>query len=153
MKSIAFVLMLGLGTVASAKDKRFSPADYSDAILRAARSVENGMNCSSSGSATDDGAGGKDINTNGSCSSTSIWHYSVEAGGQTYVLAPALARPKTAMLTMGWSAAFQKHSVLYLQPIGTHVLLRVDPKKQQILVRIGDRESVYNVVALEEGAQ
>jgi hypothetical protein len=151
MKTIAVLVILSALTIASAKDKHFNPADYADGVLRAARSVENGMSCSSSGNATDDGSGGKDINTNGSCSSTTIWHYKVEAGGQAYVLAPALARPKTAMFTLGWSAAFQKHSVLYLQPIGTHVLLRVDPKREQVLIRIGDRESVYNVVALESG--
>jgi len=105
------------------------------------------------GSATDDGSGGANIHTRGSCSADEVWNYTVEGQGQTYVLKPAVARPKTAILTLGYSTLFQKQSVLYLQPVGTHVLLRVDPKKEEVYIRIGDRESPYKVVALEGTAQ
>src|SRR5678816_1877730 len=73
-------------------------------------------------------------------------HYTVAVGDVSYVLAPALTHPKTALFTLGYSAAFQKNSVLYAQLPGTTLKVRV--VKDKVYVRIGDRESPYHVVSL-----
>jgi hypothetical protein len=50
------------------------------------------------------------------------------------------------VLSMGWSTAFAKSSVLALRLPGTALLLRGDGK--HYYVKIGDRESMYSAVAV-----
>jgi hypothetical protein len=153
MKSFPAVLLaiLVLVVSASAKNKKAADGDYHDGVLVKFETVSSGLSCSSSGSGKVNDNGQVNVSNSGSCSEDSVGHYTVAVGDVSYVLAPALAHPKTALFTLGYSAAFQKHSVLYAQLPQTAVKVRVS--KDKLYVKIGDRESPYRVVSVASTAK
>ena len=80
------------------------------------------------------------------CRDTERWLYTVKSGEKTFILTPdySTGTKAGAMLSLGWSVAFIKHSVLANRLPGTPVLLRGDGK--QYFVRVGDRESMFAAV-------
>jgi hypothetical protein len=148
MKTLTATLLaiLALALSVSAKDKKAADGDYHNGVLVRFETVSTGLSCSSSGSGTVNDDGQVSTSNSGSCSEDSVGHYTVAVGDVSYVLAPALTHPKTAIFTLGYSAAFQKHSVLYAQLPQTPVKVRVS--KEKVFVKIGDRESPYRVVSV-----
>jgi hypothetical protein len=153
MKSFISILLiiLALAVLASAKDKRSAKGDYHDGVLVKFQMVKSGESCSSTGSGQVNDDGQVSVSNSGSCSEKSVAHYTIVVGDISYVLSPAVTHPKTAIFTLGYSAAFQKDSVLYAQLPGTPVKVRV--KKGKVYVRIGDRESPYHVVSVASTAK
>ena len=145
--AIIFAVFLVLTLTASAhKHPPVAEGDYRDGVLVKYETASAGMSCSSSSSGTVNDDGKIETSGHGGCSEDTVAHYTVAVDGQAYVLSPARTHPKTAILTLGYSDAFQKHSVLYLQPLGTHVAVRL--QKEKLFVKLGDRESPYYVVAM-----
>lgn len=154
MKYLILLLCL-VPSFAFAKDK--VAYDYQEGTLVSFHTETTGRNCSHSANtngsvqATSDNYG----NTNGtidattygstSCSDRRTAFYTIKSGDNEFVLTPALSGKQTAgaMATMGMSALFKKNSVLAYQLPGTHILLRGDGK--HYYVKIGNRESIYNV--------
>lgn len=129
---LAVVLMTLAATCAVAKDKP-KDSDYLEGKLVSFERIKDGASCSSTGAGTvsDDGA----VKTTGTtdCSSDYVSHYTIGVGDHVYVLSPGFS-------------LFMKDTVLYLQPIGTAVKLRVH--KSKAYVKVGDRESAYRIVGL-----
>lgn len=75
-------------------------------------------------------------------------YYTVDIGGQTFVLypAPSLAKAGGVFLTMGIATAFYRSSVLYGQLPGTPLKIRSDGNGD-FYVRVGKRESEYKLAA------
>lgn len=144
--TVSLVVILAFAMLASGKDKKVVEGDYHDGVLVRFEMVSSGVSCSSSGSGKVNDDGDVTVSNSGSCSDDSIEHYTVAVGEMSYVLAPAIAHPKTALLTLGYSAAFQKRSVLYAQLPGTAVKVRI--VKDKVYIKLDERESPYKVVAL-----
>lgn len=83
-----------------------------------------------------------------SCEDTERVLYTVRSGDNTFVLTPdrETGAKAGALLSMGWSTAFSKNSVLANRLPGTVLLLRGDGK--HYFVKIGNRESMYAAVAV-----
>jgi hypothetical protein len=83
-----------------------------------------------------------------SCEDTERALYTVKSGENTFVLTPdrGTGAKAGALVSMGWSTAFAKSSVLANRLPGTALLLRGDGK--HYYVKIGDRESMYAAVAV-----
>jgi co-chaperonin GroES (HSP10) len=152
----ASVLFLLLVQPAAGKDR--PQYNYQDGILVSFRSEQNGTTCSHSSdtSGTVNAKTDDDGNTNGtvnatttgrtSCQDTERTLYTVKSGDNTFVLTPdhGSGAKAGAVLSMGWSAAFMKRSVLANRMPGTTLLLRGDGK--HYFVKIGDRESMFTAV-------
>jgi hypothetical protein len=157
MKFLALFFLLILP--AAGKDK--PQYTYQDGVLQSFRTEQTGTQCShssdSSGTVnanTDDNG-----NTNGtvnatttgstSCKDTERALYTVKSGDNTFVLTPdrGTGAKAGAVLSMGWSTAFGKNSVLANRLPGTALLLRGDGK--HYYVKIGNRESMYAAVAVQ----
>ena len=153
MKRLTSMLLaiVALALTAMAKDKKAADGDYHDGVLVRFEMVSTGLSCRSSGSGTVNDDGQVNTSSTGTCSEDNVGHYTVAVGDMSYVLAPAVTHPKTAIFTLGYSAAFQKHSVLYAQLPGTPVKVRV--VKDKVYVKLGDRESPYHVVSLASNAK
>lgn len=136
-KLIAIVVLL-CGTALAHKHPPVPDADYQDGVITRLEMVAGRLRCSSSSNGEVDAVGNIHTNGNGGCRQQRVEQYTVEAGGQRYALEPAPS------FSLGLSA---KHSVLYLQPMGTHVQVRTE--KDKVFVKVGDRESAYHVVGLE----
>ncbi len=133
---------------------------YQDGVLKSFRTEHTGTRCSESADTTGDVNGTVDdtgtVNgtvrstTSGSSSCTDQERalYTIQSGANTFVLTPDRgAGAKTgALLSMGWSTAFAKNSVLAYRLPGTALLLRSDGK--HYYVKIGNHESMYAVVGV-----
>src|SRR5678810_295984 len=93
--------ILALAFSTSAKEKP-SEADYHHGVLVRFEMVSSGLSCSSSGSGKVNDDGQVNVSNSGSCSEDSVGHYTVAVGDVSYVLAPALTHPKTALFTLGY---------------------------------------------------
>jgi hypothetical protein len=153
MKHLASILLsiLVLAMPTNAKDKKAADGDYHDGVLVRFEMVSAGLSCSSSGNGTVNDDGQVNVRNSGSCSQDSVAHYSIAVGDISYVLTAALTHPKTALFTLGYSAAFEKHSVLYAQLPGTPIKVRM--VKDKVYVKLGDRESPYKVVSVASTAK
>jgi hypothetical protein len=157
MKALIALVLLG-SAVAFAKDK--PQYTYQDGVLQSFRTEQTGTQCSHSSDTsgtvnarTDDYGntrGTVDATTTGStsCKDTERALYTVKSGDNTFVLTPDHGAGAKAgqMLSLGWSTAFTKNSVLANRLPGTVLLLRGDGK--HYYVKIGTRESMYAAVAV-----
>jgi hypothetical protein len=133
---------------------------YQDGVLQSFRTEQTGTRCSQSSDTSgtvnantdDDGRTNGTVNatTTGStsCEDTERALYTVKSGENTFVLTPdrGTGAKAGALVSMGWSTAFAKSSVLANRLPGTALLLRGDGK--HYYVKIGDRESMYAAVAV-----
>jgi hypothetical protein len=151
LNRLSFLLALGalasLPTVAKDND-----ANFADAVLLKQVWVDDGMSCSSHGSGKVDDDGNISTHSSGGCSQNRIAHYTVECGTTVYVLQPKLKHPKTAFLTLGYSAMFARQSVLHSVPLGTHVGMRIDKHGDAIVKVAEGREAPYRIVEAEPTA-
>ncbi len=136
----ASVLFLLLVLPAAGKDR--PQYNYQDGILVSFRTEQNGLDCSHTANTSDDGS----TTGRSSCQDTERTLYTVKSGDNTFVLTPdhGSGAKAGAVLSMGWSAAFMKRSVLANRMPGTPLLLRGDGK--HYFVKIGDRESMFTAV-------
>jgi hypothetical protein len=100
------------------------------------------MECSHTSNTSDDG----DTTGHTSCKDTETVLYTLKSGDNTFVLTldRGTGAKAGALLSMGWSTAFAKSSVLANRLLGTALLLRGDGK--HYYVKIGNRESMYAAV-------
>jgi hypothetical protein len=152
------VLFFLLTLPAAGKDK--PQYTYQDGVLQSFRTEQTGTNCSHSSdtSGTVNANSDEDGHTNGtvnatttgetSCKDTERALYTVKSGNNTFVLTPdrGTGAKAGALLSMGWSTAFAKNSVLANRLPGTVLQLRGDGK--HYFVKIGNRESMYAAVAV-----
>lgn len=155
----ALVLCFLLTLPAAGKDRpRYT---YQDGVLESFRTEHTGTQCShtSDTSGTVNANTDSDGDTNGtvnattigstSCADTERALYTVKSGENTFVLTPdhGTGAKAGAVLSMGWSAAFAKSSVLANRLPGTALLLRGDGK--HYYVKIDNRESMYAAVGVQ----
>ena len=129
------ILVLAMSLVVAAKDKH-PASEYTEGTVLSFKMVDGGMNCKSNSSLAPVGSN-VSVNTQGNCYTTSEAEYAVKVGDQTYTLSPDHTREFRA-----------KNSVLYLQPAGAKIMVRIDKKKERVYGVVGERESKYYVTAI-----
>jgi hypothetical protein len=124
--------------------------DYQDGVLVSFQTFQSGSSCRSSGTVEgeEDSSGSVKGTTQSTtvCSNNTVRHYIIAVSGHRYVIEPSWTKKKAAMgvATLGWSALFEKKSVLADLLPGTHVLVRTN--ETGFYVKVGKRESRYIVL-------
>lgn len=144
MKLVLAIVLLLLNS-AHAKDKP-KDSDYQPGTLVSFRTVTTGSSCSGNTDGKVEDSGNVSATTRSNCQDTTVRVYTIRVGDQTLSVEPAMTGKKKAMgfATLGWSAAFDKGSVLRDQLPGAAIEVRSDPSG--LYIRIGKKESKFKVV-------